>query len=222
MVIDPHGKSHNPVRHIDGVKAREFNEIVSDLDRSALPDANDVIAGIKSREPKEERGRSAFEELAKKQIDLLIDKHRHEREKLILQHKRRIASAKTKLARYYGLPNQKKELATLKRKVENAPWWKKLLGLSKKDEHLFQERQKNYRQAHGRYREKLSGLKEQGHTALSDLKKRHSRETMELKLFLDMARTTRKDTNMLQTHYNQDKARCLESDVAVHGRLLEG
>jgi len=42
VVVDPHGKKHNPVRHLEGIKAKEFNARISDLDQSRLPDADHV------------------------------------------------------------------------------------------------------------------------------------------------------------------------------------
>jgi len=42
VVVDPYGKTHNPVRQIEGIKAKEFNARMADIDKSLLRDADEV------------------------------------------------------------------------------------------------------------------------------------------------------------------------------------
>lgn len=45
VVVDPYGRIHNPVRNLEGVKANEFNERLTDMDPAELRDA-DRLASI--------------------------------------------------------------------------------------------------------------------------------------------------------------------------------
>jgi len=37
VVVDPHGKAHNPARHIDGAKTKDVKALLSSLDPDQLP-----------------------------------------------------------------------------------------------------------------------------------------------------------------------------------------
>lgn len=102
VVVDPHGKSHNPVRHLQGAKAREFNKFVSDLDSEKLPEASKVpVRTAKQAEDQDNRPevldgeqKKAFEELAAIQINALQDRHLNERDLLIIEYSRKLSAAK--------------------------------------------------------------------------------------------------------------------------------
>ncbi|MCH6256483.1 relaxase/mobilization nuclease domain-containing protein [Puniceicoccaceae bacterium K14] len=42
VVVDPYGKTHNPVRHIEGIKTKDFNARLADIDRESLRDADEL------------------------------------------------------------------------------------------------------------------------------------------------------------------------------------
>lgn len=66
VVVDPNGRAHNPVRHLEGVKAKDFAERLSDLDQTALPDATEIAReaeeGRRSRDANAERKAKLSEE----------------------------------------------------------------------------------------------------------------------------------------------------------------
>lgn len=49
VVVDPYGKIHNPVRHIEGIKTKDFNERLGDIDQSQLPDADTLAKEAAAR-----------------------------------------------------------------------------------------------------------------------------------------------------------------------------
>ena len=46
VVLDPYGHAHNPVRHIEGIRTKEFDQKLGDLDRATLPEANAAAKAI--------------------------------------------------------------------------------------------------------------------------------------------------------------------------------
>jgi|GEM_PF-1503771 len=57
VVVDPYGKVHNPVRHLEGIKAKEFNDRMTDIDRAILRDADELAKEVQSvHEAKKEAG----------------------------------------------------------------------------------------------------------------------------------------------------------------------
>jgi hypothetical protein len=49
VIIDPYGKAHNPTRQLDGVKAKDFKNRITDLDTNALPEATALAREITQR-----------------------------------------------------------------------------------------------------------------------------------------------------------------------------
>lgn len=57
VITDKWGKSHNPLRHLHGVKAREFKTRVADIENCILQEASQVQREIKSRQCREYHAR---------------------------------------------------------------------------------------------------------------------------------------------------------------------
>ncbi len=49
VVVDNYGHTHNPVRHLENVRSKQFNQRVADLDLSSLPDASLLSKSIQAR-----------------------------------------------------------------------------------------------------------------------------------------------------------------------------
>ncbi len=46
VVVDPYGKTLNPVRHIEGIRTKDLKERLKDIDTSKLPDADELATRI--------------------------------------------------------------------------------------------------------------------------------------------------------------------------------
>jgi len=183
VVIDPHGKALNPVRNLVDVKAYQFLARLRDLDFDRLPDAKKAFATVRLNAPGGKIGKP-IDQLAKIRRDTQV-RHQQEHETALGLHERRVRSAKRDLARFYELPERKQQLVQLKRKIALAPWWKNLLGLTKKDRFDLREQAMAYNTDLASYREKVAKVREKGLVVLADLEKRQQKEMASIKLHLD-------------------------------------
>lgn len=185
VIIDPHGKSHNPTRHLDGVRAADFAARLRDLDLTRLPDADAPGAPAASAEEMETAAarahqRAEFEAKARAQRESLAQKQSESTTALALQHHRRFVSAKKKVAAFYGLPEKKKAVLTQREKVRQAPWWKRLLGIAQKERQTLTRQVRDYHEALELYRGKIAGIRQQHEQARTEMRTTHDRERREL------------------------------------------
>ncbi len=192
VIIDPHGKTHNPARLLKDVKAKDIRARLSDIDVSKLPIANDHAPEpeAKTNEPDREKQRADFEHAAGKQLQALHHKHRAELETLALQHSRRVNHTKKQLAEYYGLPKRKKAIVATIEKMRSASWLHKLLGVTRKDRKTYREQVKVYNKAVRLYREKLAGIQAQNTKDTQNLKSRQVDAFRKLEFQIEMQRST--------------------------------
>lgn len=221
VVMDAHGKAHNPNRHIQGVKAAEVQKRLADLDMSRLPAAEPVPqiekapakegenkqaqyeqAEHRQPEPKEQERKSVPaptpsplqdtwqkaqqsqpwtnqptpQELRDQQLEKLAALHKEQRKALSVQQTSRTAFSKRHLAQLYGLKGQKEALLVMKQTLDSVSWWKRALGLTRKDMRAFDEQMRSFQKDVGRYREKLHNIRQQHHEDRHALKDRQAKE----------------------------------------------
>ena len=185
VIIDPHGKACNPTRHLPGVRAADFKARLRDLDLGKLPDADsppppaDVMAKAE-KEAERQRRLAEFDAKAKSQTDALAQRQAQAATALALQQDRHFVSAKKRLAGLYGLPQKKKALLEMHCKVENAPWWKRLLGISRQERKALAEHKRAFIDALTVYREKVSHIREQNERVRTEITSAHGRERSDL------------------------------------------
>ncbi len=201
VIVDPHGKAHNPTRVLRDVKAADIQARLDDIDAGALPDADEITtrsqpARKAERKPSKpakqrrqtEQDRAAFNRLAEAQFAALTERQGEDRERVSEEVRQRIAATKKRLIRYYELPEKKEAIQNLREKIENAPWWKRLFGVTRKDRHELQCQVKTYKDAMIRYRDGLSHAEQQGARELSDLQGRQVQEQNKLVLSIERVR----------------------------------
>lgn len=184
VVIDPHGKSHNPVRHLEGVKAKDFQHRLQDIDLTKLPDADNVLQKMKSPSDENDTSRLVFKKLAKLKIDAMKNQQRQERSELADKYRQRYRASKKQLANHYNLPKQKKHIQQLVQATQNPSWWKRLTGKAKKERQELYSTLQNYESAYRRYLEGLDSVKQQRREESMQLKQRQQAERSELKTYL--------------------------------------
>jgi len=82
VVVDPYGKTVNPLRHLPGVKARQFNDRLVDIDVEKLPEATalaqKVAAEHEVRKQQHKPGlRVEFSRASKKEAGVPLESHPH-------------------------------------------------------------------------------------------------------------------------------------------------
>lgn len=198
VVMDSHGKAHNPNRHIQGVKAADVQKRLSELDMSRLP-AADLEPQIeptpvkepqpeptpaptlqdkwqKAQAPQQNTKQPSAQELREQQLAKLAALHKEQRTALAVQQRSRTAFSKRHLAQLYDLKAQKDNLLTMKQTLDQASWWKRTFGLTRKDQRVFEEQVKGFHRDVGRYREKLLNIRQQHHEARHAFQDRQAKE----------------------------------------------
>ncbi|WP_367872988.1 relaxase/mobilization nuclease domain-containing protein [Luteolibacter sp. Populi] len=226
VVVDPHGKIHNPARLLKNVKAADLRGRMSDLDLFALQDADQVAADIRERIKREQPGRdsangdrevadrsdsrseaeadradekaaepelgpeaseghgtgteqeskpvppkekSAFEQLAEQQGQELRERHRMERQRHIEQLRARIVTSKHRLRAYHELEERKAKLLQLRRRIDEAPLWKRLCGFTRKDRVEMQSQLTTYRREVSQFRASVEHVREDCRRSLNEM-----------------------------------------------------
>lgn len=209
VVIDPYGKTHNPVRHIEGVKTKDFNARLVDVDRANLRDADELAKEMQTQHEAMKRElaekapalRKDFGEAKAKpapelkaefdkskgrpvqteaeQKKPLRDAFDEQLARLTYAHKIREATTRRELQEYYRLWEQKEKIQTLEQKVNGASWWRKLFRLNRKAENELSNLRRSFDNAKMRYNEQLRSLKNEFSNTEDALRKKHGQPPKE-------------------------------------------
>lgn len=212
VVVDPHGKTENPVRHLEGVRAKDLHERLKDVDLTRLPTADKVLEQRKTQSREEDTSRLVFEKLAELKTKFIKDQQAKEVAELNTRYSQRYRATKTQLAGYYNLPQQKKRVQELVNLTRKASWWKKLTGKAKKERQELRNALRSYKSGYRRYKEVLDAIKTQRRDEYTHMRERHRSERIELKTYLDHQRkagnyTITDDHRLVQTREQQKRNR---------------
>ena len=181
VVVDARGQIHNPIRHLEGVRAKEFNERIKDLDVAPLPDATEISRQVQERGKEDYRKRQEREEDQAEQINRLQDEHIEQRATVSNRHHRQIEEERTKLADYYKLEEQKKAIRELETKTKRPGLWRRITGKARKDRAQLASLSENLGSAESRFNERITFLEKQRASDLSRLGQRQEKERMLLR-----------------------------------------
>jgi Relaxase/Mobilisation nuclease domain len=151
---------------------------------------------------------SSFERLAATQRTEMRERHDQERARLDEQARARLLATKRRLLKFYDLPDRKGELIALRSRIDGAAWWKRLFGLTKKDEARFGERLSEYRDAVSRYRENVSHAKSQVRDTLAELDRRQLSEQTRFEFNLARSRDSDRapdEQALYRPRHNRDR-----------------
>jgi hypothetical protein len=152
VVIDLHGKAHNPTRHLEGVKAKQFREHLKDLDLEKLPTVEEVAARKEREKPEIEQRLKTFEVVADLHLRDIAKKHENELERFNLKSSHRIDTEKQQLIRHYKLREQKRAIQDKAETIRNASWWDRLLRRPQRQQDELNGMILNFRISRARYR----------------------------------------------------------------------
>lgn len=176
VVVDAHGQVHNPLRHLDGVRAKDIRKRLEDLDAAQLPDAAEVSRQIQGRSKDDYQERQEKQRASIEAENRLQSLHHEERATVFNRHQDRIEAERSRLDDYYQLKQQQTAIDALEKKTSSASWWRKLFKLTRTDETRLEELRKNYQNATQRQGEQIGHLERDRDQALRVLAERQSTE----------------------------------------------
>lgn len=186
VVVDAYGKAHNPVRMLEGIKAKDFRARVSDLNVDDLPGADDVQRSIKTTQREEyEKTREGLMELTKK-LNELQDRHIAEKETIREKFSRERANTKEELEEFHGITALGDEIAQLKAEgFKDVSLFSWLTGKGAREARRREERigalDKQLENAQGRIQDQLGGIDKRRAEAETVLATRHEKEMLKIR-----------------------------------------
>jgi len=176
VVVDPYGQTHNPTRHLENVRAKEFNQRVTDLDLPALPDAAELSKRIQADNKRRyEQSRKHDEQVAQQQ-NQIQSRHLEERARAFNRFEDRLARERDELAQHYRLKERQKEIELWRDVTRNPSWLVRLLGAAKKHQARLTELEMTHQNAQARMQERLDHITTERDKSFTALKARQETE----------------------------------------------
>ena len=201
VVIDRHGQIHNPVRHIEGIRARDMRARLLGLDLSRLPDAEELSHQVRgnSREPESPKQEPAREPVRVSEPtpkaepapaspppqvepslptisagawNQLQDRHFEERLAVFHRHHQRILRERERLEDYYQVRDQERSIEQLA--ARKPALWRRLLGIT--GGKRLEELQAKLDNCRWRVRERVEFLEKDRDRAIAEVARRQERE----------------------------------------------
>lgn len=176
VVLDPYGQAHNPVRHLDGVRAKDFSQKLGDLDLTALPDANTVSKSIVAQNRQRYAESVRHDEQATRDRRRLEERHRTARAELTHSLDARLARERVEHEQHHALREQERAIDRLRTRTQYPKWWRRLLGLARRDYEKLAALELTYKNAKWRVHERIGQLEAERATALARLEDHHREE----------------------------------------------
>lgn len=186
VVVDQYGKTHNPVRHIEGIKTKDLNARLKDINRDTLPDATELAREMQAKHEEKKRQyltskdrlTNEFKKAAKKeskppepseqnnqweqhrteQLNQLQDRHIKERANLSDHHHRKISHAKERLEHTYKFKATLNEIWQLQERCKTHNFWQKLTGKAKRDHEDLHALKLTFKNSKTRYTANIQGM----------------------------------------------------------------
>jgi len=182
VVVDRYGQTHNPVRHLENVRAAQFQQRLQDVELARLPDATQLSRTIQAENRRRYDASLRHDAQVTQVKNQLQDRHLEERARLSAEHADRLSREQDELARHYCLPALQAEIAALRERTRQPGIWKRLFGLSRRDATRLHELEQSHANAQWRVQERLDRLAVERDAALARLKERQAtveRRTLE-------------------------------------------
>ncbi|BCX48608.1 relaxase/mobilization nuclease [Haloferula helveola] len=185
VVVDPYGKSSNPIRDLKAAMGGEFREQVfrdrmADIDPTSLPTPEVIKAGIEADERQRDEERRAREKAIADRMTRQKREHRKQRGALEESHDRRIEGARSDLMVYHRMAEKTEAIGRLRDQL-HCPGLVRRIGfaLFRSDRKLRQElRELEDRQERStqRIEESLAAMTRERKQDLDRLQRRQLRE----------------------------------------------
>lgn len=113
------------------------------------------------------------------------EKHQTQQADLDTTHQTRINAVRQNLIQRYQLADKKQAIDGLQQRLEKPSWFRRVLGLEKRDRHQLAAQQKSLTDAQSEVDERINALQTQRDHQLKQLAARQERERTELKQRLE-------------------------------------
>ena len=184
VIVKAHGKIVNPIRELPGVRAKQFQARLADVDLSRLPDAEKVKAYVtrhkKAQYAKEMQASRKFDSWSSKLRQETKDRHTAECRKLRDKHRAQLKTKKAEAAKYYKLRSQKAAINKLAASLKRPSLWSKLTRKDHKDRKQLRAMIQTYRSAQGRAKEQVGALAAKHVAAVQQMQDRHDLEKQQV------------------------------------------
>ena len=180
VVVDAHGKIHNPTRHLQSIRAKEFRAKLEDIDLNTLRDAEEIAKEITQHKDGQSRQDQQYQKEATQALNDMQTRHFDEHGELMDRHSRIILREKEKLIAFYNFKEKETTIRELETKCEKPNWWRSLLGFARKDREQLELLKKSLESGKGRYTERISTLENKAQKEIEQLKMQqlHERENL--------------------------------------------
>lgn len=176
VVVDPYGQTHNPTRHLENVRAKQFNERVADLDLARLPDATQLSRTIQADNKRRYEQSRRHDEQVAQQKNAIQSRHLEQRAQLSHRFEDRLAREREETSRHYRLDEQQAQIEALREKTKKPNLWQRLFGFAKKDQARLSELELTHQNAQWRAQERLDRIAADREKSLAALKERQDAE----------------------------------------------
>ena len=177
VVVDPYGKTQNPVRHLAGVKAQYFNSRMQDLEPDNLPKAEQIQKDIREKNKREYQKSRKYDWWKIQTTNETQNRQLEERANLYAKHHRRILDKQDELKEFYQPEKLRKEIAQLKEAAKEKPsLLKKITGKAAADRQKLEALERQLENIEQRTNEQISALEKERDKALEAQRLRHEQE----------------------------------------------
>lgn len=182
VVVDKYGKTQNPVRHLDGVKAQDFNNRMKDLEPGKLPKADEIQKAIREKNQREYQKSRKYDWWKIKVSIETQNRQIEERAKLHEKHFRRIRDKRDELEAYYKTADVKAEIERLREAQKEKPsLLQRITGKAAAEREKLNALERQLENIEQRTQEKISAMEKERDQALEKQRKRHEQENENLK-----------------------------------------
>ena len=176
VIVDRYGQTHNPVRHLENVRAKEFQKRLQDIDSSRLPDATKLSREIQAENRRRYDASLKHDQRVIEQTNRLQSRHQEQRAQLAHDFSDRMTQEREELARYHRLDEQQRQIEILQAKTRRTNWLKRMLGITRKQQEQLRALELTRQNAEWRTAEKLNQIKNEGEQSLAQLQTRQTAE----------------------------------------------
>lgn len=180
VIVDPYGQTHNPTRHLENVRAKEFEKRLQDFNLTRLPDATKLSRDIQADNRRRYDESLKHDERVIRQKNQMQSQHQEQRAQVSNSYEDRLIQQREELAQHYRLDEQQAKIAALRDKTKKPNLWKRLLGISKKEQTRLGELEKTFQNAQWRTQERLSQTSTERENSIAQLKERQETEQSRL------------------------------------------
>ena len=178
VVVDAHGKTINPVRHLEDAKAKNFQERMADVDPAQLRTPEEIVKERRMDGNSQDERLAEYEERALKAMSEL-DQRQAEEWRVASDHSRqRVEKKRSELTDYYKLDQRQAAMARMQQKLD-APrliprFARRLFGTDRKLSEQLKQLEATQAAAKQRFGESFSAFEKSEDRSLERLSDRQS------------------------------------------------